>query len=116
MVLTRSATAAKPLIVANHHQSSGWLVPPVVRGDKEIDDILQEAKYKREREEAVKYAQAMKRKQEQLEIEDKELDILEKRARIEAMTIANKHAVSMQFMPLNPDAHLALMKMLMMHS
>ena len=109
MVLTRSTTAAKPLI-ANHQ--SGWLVPPVVCGDKEIDDILQEAKYKREREEA----QAMKRKREQLEIEDKELDILEKKARIEAMTIANKHAVSMQFMPLNPDAHLALMKMLIMHS
>jgi hypothetical protein len=107
MVLTRSATAAKPLIVASHHQSSGW---PVVRGEKETEELL--ALYKQEREEA----QAMKRKREQLEIEDKELDILEKKARIEAMTIANKHAVSMRFMPLNPDAHLALMKMLMMHS
>jgi hypothetical protein len=100
MVLTRSSTAAKPLIAS--HQS-GW---PVVRGEKETEELI--TLYKQKREEA----QATKRKREQLEIEDKELDILEKRARIEAMNIANKNAAYMQAMPLDADTRLALMHML----
>ena len=80
MVLTRSATAA----AANNDELRG---PAVVGGQATM-------KRKRELEDDEVYWQAtMKRRREQLETENLELNVLEKRARIEAQTIANRGAM-----------------------
>ena len=80
MVLTRSATAA----AANNDELRKTAV---VGGQATM-------KRKRELEDDEVYWQAtMKRRREQLETENLELNVLEKRARIEAQTIANRGAM-----------------------
>ena len=88
MVLTRSATAA-----AAANDDAFWVGDGPVGGGREDGQVTM-----------------MKRKREELEIEEMELNITEKRARIEAQTIENQIRVDMHVHANNSEAKLAVIR------